>query len=256
MNPHPPAGRPNPGLADPILDKVRKLLTKAEDPAATPHEAEVYTAKATQLIADYGIDQALLARSDPTADPVGDLVVTVGAPYAADKIDLLGAVAGRLRCAAVRTRRRGVDGDVHAVHLFGHASDLRRVELLYTSLLLQATSQLARTPVPSWEHKAAFRRSWLAGFRMAVVRRLAETEDRAEQQAGDRFSATGTSAALVLADRTADAEAALRAAYPRVGSARPRSLSGSGMPQGWGAGQRADLAGARVGPQARRSLGR
>ena len=55
----------------PILAKVRKLLALAEDPAATTHEAETYTAKAAQLIADYGIDQALLAAADPGCRPGG-----------------------------------------------------------------------------------------------------------------------------------------------------------------------------------------
>ena len=87
---------------DPILAKVRKLLALAEDPAATTHEAETYTAKATQLIADYGIDRALLAAADPTRDPIGDRVVVLDAPYAADKADLLATVATSLRCASVR----------------------------------------------------------------------------------------------------------------------------------------------------------
>ena len=157
---------------NPILSKVRKLLALAEDPAATEHEAEVYTAKATQLIADYGIDRALLACADPASDPVRDRLVTLDAPYAADKLDLLATIAQRLRCTAVQRTRRGDGPRELSLHLFGHASDLERAELLFTSLLLQSATALARTPVPPREHKAAFRRSWLAGFRMAVGRRL------------------------------------------------------------------------------------
>ena len=73
----------------PMLAKVRKLLAKAEDPATTPAEAEAYTAKAAALMAAYGIDRALLALADPTLDVVGDLVVVLERPYAADKADLL-----------------------------------------------------------------------------------------------------------------------------------------------------------------------
>ena len=157
---------------DPILAKVRKLLALAEDPAATEHEAVTYTAKAAQLIADYGIDQALLAQADPASDPVGDRVLTLDAPYAADKADLLSTVASRLRCRAVQ-RTRWRDGRKElSLHLFGHHSDLERTELLFTSLLLQAATGLSRTRVPAAEHKAAFRRSWLAGFRMAIGDRL------------------------------------------------------------------------------------
>ncbi len=234
---------------DPILAKVRKLLALAEDPAATTHEAESYTAKATQLIADYGIDRALLAAADPARDPVGDRVVVLDAPYAADKADLLATVATRLRCACVRRTRypSGPRGPKElSLHLFGHSSDLERTELLFTSLLLQSVHGLARTPVPAWEHVAAFRRSWLAGFRMAVGHRLADAETRAETAAAARYARAGTSTSLVLADRTALVAGAMEAAYPRVGTARRRSLSGSGGADGWAAGQRADLGGARL----------
>ncbi len=232
---------------DPILTKVRKLLALAEDPAATEHEARLYTEKATQLIADYGIDQALLAGADPSRDPLGDRVVLLEAPYAADKADLLSTVATRLRCAAVRRTGWHEGAKELSLHLFGHDSDLERAELLFTSLLLQSATSLARTPVPRGEHKAAFRRSWLAGFRLAVGRRLEAAERRAETQATDRFTSSGTTAALVLADRSALVRQAMEASYPHVQTARPRSLSGSGGAQGWAEGQRADLGGSRLG---------
>ncbi len=237
----------------PILAKVRKLLALAEDPAATTHEAETYTVKAAQLIADYGIDQALLAADDPTADPVGDRILTMDAPYAADKADLLATVAQRLRCQAISRTRRTLDGKETSIHLFGHASDLQRTELLYTSLLLQSALMLARTPIPPHEHKAAFRRSWLAGFRMAVGARLTQAEEQATVDAADRYRAAGRSTGLVLADRSALVDSAIQEAYPTLGRARPRTLSGSGHVEGWAAGQRADLGGRSVGgtPKAR-----
>jgi len=232
---------------DPILAKVRKLLALAEDPAATEHEALTYTAKAAQLVADYGIDRALLARAEPGTDPVGDRVLTMDAPYAVDKADLLSTVARRLRCRAVqRTRWRNGRREL-SLHLFGHDSDLVRTELLFTSLLLQAATGLSRTPVPPHEHKAAFRRSWLAGFRMAIPDRLADPQRRAEAEASPRFRASGTSSALVLADRSALVEQALRDAYPHLATAPPRRLSGSGGADGWAAGRRADLGERRVG---------
>ncbi|MFD0818929.1 DUF2786 domain-containing protein, partial [Micromonospora zhanjiangensis] len=159
-------------MSDAILSKVRKLLAKAEDPACTPAEAEAFTAKATELIARYGVDRALLAARDATSDPIGDRVIDVVAPYALDKTGLLAGIADALRCRSVRRR----DGSGFAVHLFGFASDLERVELLFTSLLVQAAHGIAGTPVPSGEHPAAFRRSWLAGFAAAVAHRLRAAE--------------------------------------------------------------------------------
>jgi hypothetical protein len=238
---------------DPILAKVRKLLALAEDPAATEHEARACTAKAAQLIADYGIDQALLASEAPGTDPIGDLVVPLDPPYAADKADLLATVAHRLRCQCIQVVRRHAGLKELSLHLFGHRSDLERTELLFTSLLLQAAHGMARTPVPPHESAAAFRRSWLAGFRMAIGDRLREAEHRAEADAAERFTASGTSSSLVLADRAAEVTAAVRDAYPHAREARPRQLSGSGGADGWAAGRRADLGERRVGGT-RRSL--
>ncbi|MGZ5400302.1 MAG: DUF2786 domain-containing protein, partial [Nocardioides sp.] len=59
---------------DTMLVRVRKLLTKAEDPAATTQEAQAYTAKASELMAAHGIDRALLAAREPSLDVVGDRV--------------------------------------------------------------------------------------------------------------------------------------------------------------------------------------
>ena len=233
--------------ADPMLAKIRKLLAKAEDQAATPEEAELYMAKAAQLISDYGIDQALLAAGDGDADAVADRVVFLDAPYATDKAELLCEVGGRLRCRAVLRTRRAREGTEISVHLFGHASDLERADLLFTSLLLQATMGLAKARIPSWEHKAAFRRSWLAGFRLAISERLAETEQRSAEAAEARYQAVGTSTALVLASRDLEVAAAVGRTYPMAVEAPPRKLRGTGIAEGWAEGQRADLEGRRLG---------
>ncbi len=253
---HPPRSKQP---SDAVLAKVRKILAKAEDPAATPEEAETYTAKAAELIAGYGIDRALLAESVPGSDVVGDRVVVLDAPYALDKANLLSGVALTLRCRAVqRTRYDGGEKQL-SMHLFGYDSDLARAEVLYTSLLLQATSMLTRSFAPSGENLAAYRRSWLAGFTTAVVRRLRESEDRAAQAAetaqASGAAPGGRSVSLVLADRSVAVRAAVESEYPHLRKAQARSLSGSGGRSGYLAGQRADLGGVRVGQGARGRLG-
>lgn len=237
-------------MPDAILDKVRKLLSKAEDPACTPAEAEAFTAKATELIAKYGVDSALLAAADPSTDPVGDAVIEVPAPYALDKCGLLAGVAAALRCQTVR--RQGWSGErkTFAVHLFGHDADLRRVEVLFTSLLVQAAYALLATPVPSWENVAAFRRSWFAGYTRAIVARLHAAEERAaataERAANLGRDSAGRSVALVLADRGTEVTQRVAEAYPRLRFAAPRRLAGGGRGQGYAAGQRADIGTARI----------
>ena len=41
-------------MTDNALERVRKLLAKAEDPGCTPEEAAALNAKAAELIAKYG----------------------------------------------------------------------------------------------------------------------------------------------------------------------------------------------------------
>jgi hypothetical protein len=65
----------------------------------------------------------------------------------------------------------------------------------------------------------------------------------------------GTSTALVLRDRGAQVDQAVRAAHPGLRTMRRRALSGSGRSDGYGAGTRADLGARRVGGT-RAALGR
>src|SRR5205823_2822332 len=141
---------------------VRKLLAKAER-ASTAAESEIYTAKAVELMARHGIDAALLAATAPHRDEIGPLRIAMQDPYSAGKARLLGWTAAALRCRWVL--HGAWAGKVAAVTVFGHASDRERVEVLYTSLLLQATTQLVRVR-PPWpgESVPAYRRSWLEGF--------------------------------------------------------------------------------------------
>lgn len=245
-------------MYDHVLARIRKILAKAENPAASPQEAEAYTAKAAELIAKYGIDHALLAQQDPTSDLVGQRLIVVDPPYAVDKAYLLQRLAGALRCEAVQRRGSVTGAKQLSVHLFGFESDLTRTELLYTSLLLQATSALARIAAPFGESVAAFRRSWLAGFTVAVTDRLRDAETRAQQQAAQQTGRTTEegerSVALVLADRTREVTRAMRATYPHLGTVPPRNLSGSGRAYGYLVGQRADLGGTRVDRGGRRGI--
>lgn len=244
--------------AEGLLDRVRKLLAKAENPAVTEAEADAYNAKAADLVARYGIDRALLAARRPESDSAADRIIALDAPYARDKATLLGAIASALGCRAVR--RESVQGPrrIYELHLFGMASDLERTDILYTSLLVQAAHGLAiARPLPG-EDVRAYRRSWYAGFAGAVYRRLVDAEEAARARAGaerassDPASPPGGAAgrprslALVLADRADLVEARMNTAYPRTSASRPRSLTGSGAPAGFHAGQRADLGGPRL----------
>jgi hypothetical protein len=237
------------------LATVRKLLAKAER-AATAAESEIYTAKAVELMARHGIDAALLAAADPGRDEIGPLRIAMQDPYSAGKARLLGWTAAALGCRWVL--HGAWAGKVAAVTVFGHASDRERVEVLYTSLLLQATAQLVRIR-PPWpgESVAAYRRSWLEGFAAQVHRRLVEAEERAAGAAARAPDGSpGRGVALVLADRRRHVDQQFATEFPGLATLRPSVLSGSGRGAGALAGQRADLGGGGgLGVGRRRALG-
>ena len=83
---------------DKLLDRVRKLLAKAEDESCTPPEAQALTAKAAELMAKYGIDRALLAAVRPETDPPSSRMLDIDNPWGRVKAHLLCGL-GR-RCAA------------------------------------------------------------------------------------------------------------------------------------------------------------
>ncbi|SFW63953.1 DUF2786 domain-containing protein [Amycolatopsis australiensis] len=222
--------------SDPQLERIRKLLAKAEDPAVTEAEAEAYNKKAAELVARYGIDQAMLAASGASADEIGTLKIPMNDPYSRDKASLLTSVAYPLRC---RTLLHRLGQKVESVTVFGFRSDLGRVELLFTSLLLQANTQLTRVRPDGFfpESLAAYRRTWLHGFARAVHERLSRAEQDAVRTAvpGER------SAELVVRDRAQMVQHAFDEEYGDLRAAAPRRLSGSGYLDGHDAGRRANL---------------
>jgi len=244
---------------DRMLERVRRLLSKAEG-AATDAERDAYNGKAAELIARYGIEEALLAAQQTAPQHAADRVVTLDAPYARDKGSLLAAVASPLRVRAVlRSNRQGVGTEL-SMHLFGMRADLDRVDVLYTSLLVQAAHGLAVVrPRNGYESVAAYRRSWMIGFAYVIQQRLIAAEEAVRVQAEEgrmaNGAATGTpSVSLVLADRDALVDQVVAEAYPRLRTARSRMLSGSGSAEGAAAGRRADLGSPRLGRRARSAL--
>src|ERR1700733_5875 len=185
-----------------LLDRVRKLLAKAEDEGCSPAEAEALTAKAAELMARYGIDRALLGALRPETDRPADRVFILANPWGDVKRHLLAGLATALRCQCVQTRHETGT----RLHVFGYLSDLERADILFTSLLVQMARALARQPVPGYGGEArAWRRSWMLGFSSAVVARVRAAEEAAVASAdGDAGEAgpAGQSAALVLADRS------------------------------------------------------
>ncbi|MBN2623794.1 MAG: DUF2786 domain-containing protein, partial [Acidimicrobiales bacterium] len=200
-----PAGRGDrarPVGADPrMLHKVTALLAKAES-TSFPDEAEALTAKAQQLMTRHAIDRAHLDARQGEHPVVGGRRVGIDDPYGGARYLLLTAVADANRCRAVWTRQWGF------ATVFGDEGDLDAVEMLFTSLLVQATRAMVaqpRRPGASAGATRSFRQSFLVAFARRIGLRLRE----AAQQVTAEESERSTALVPVFAQRRAAADAAL-----------------------------------------------
>ncbi len=234
---------------DRLLERVRKLLAKAENDSVTPQEAQALTAKAAELMAKYGIDRALLAARRPDTDKPANRIVDIGNPWGKVQAHLLCGLASALRCQCILLS----SASGQRVHVFGYASDIERTDVLYTSVLIQMWHGLAGAKVPGWAQSArAWRRSWLLGFAAAVTAKVRDAEHGAEQQATGR-DGVSAGAALVLASRAQVINSNVQQAYPVTRTARV-TYSGNGYGAGYAQGRRADIGTAQVGQARSRAL--
>ncbi len=223
-----------------MLGRVRGLLAKAES-TTFPDEAEALTAKAQELMARYAIDVALVAAEHGRAPEVGGRRLGVEDPYAAAKAMLLEAIAQANRCRSVWSKAYGY------ATVFGDEADLDGVELLYTSLLVQAAHAMlgagpaGRSPAPSAGRTRSYRQSFLVSFAVRIGDRLAEAVEAATEAAAEAASVSREALLPVLADRRAAAEAACDAAFPEVKATRLSARDWAGWHAGKAAADSAQL---------------
>jgi len=230
------------------LHKVRSLLAKAE--ATTyPNEAEAFTAKAHELMAKHAIEHALLEGGDRAGEPTV-LRLMMENPYSRGKFTVLSAVARSNRCETV-LRMGGADDKTATV--VGFPQDLEIVELLYTSLLLQATkAMMARGSIVDEygrNRTRSFRNAFFFGFAGAVDTRFQANKLRAERDAALTY---GQSALPVLVERADRVEAKTDELFPNTERLGTSISNGAGLAAGELAGRTADLGNARVGNSANR----
>ncbi|MFI9205412.1 DUF2786 domain-containing protein [Streptomyces sp. NPDC053048] len=216
-----PAGAPPPKM----LGRIRALLAKAES-THFPEEAEALSAKAQELMARHSVDEALLAvEAGASAEGPGACRIGIEGPYESAKALLLDAVASANHCQAVWSGEYGFSTVV------GFDADLELVELLYTSLLVQATAAMRRA---ADDHHARGRsrrtRDFRESFLIAYAGRI-----------GDRLSAAVREVAAeearpevlpVLAARDVEVGETAGRLFPETTSHRLKGRDAEGWEQG------------------------
>nr|WP_269330499.1 DUF2786 domain-containing protein [Kineosporia babensis] len=177
-----------------VLRRIKGLLAKAEACTSTA-EAEAFSAGAHERMARHRIDHAMLQATSASHTRAGQS--WVGAekpqarriwlepPYVAAQTLLLHGIAGANGCRGVYNRQLSYC----TVMGFGH--DLDVVEMLFDSLLEQATSALARlgdseqpAEVRQRTRSLHFRRSFLTAYAVRIKQRLSQITDEQTEAAG------------------------------------------------------------------------
>ncbi|MFC8067574.1 DUF2786 domain-containing protein [Streptomyces sp. NPDC057293] len=212
------------------LARIRALLAKAEA-TGYPEEAEALSAKAQELMARHSVDEALLSAHAPSPDAPGACRIGVEAPYEQAKAVLLDAVADANHCRAVWNEPLGFSTVV------GFEADLEAVELLYTSLLVQAEAAMTKAEAAQRaggrKRTKTFRQSFLAAYAHRAGTRLRAAAEAVAAEAG---SAGGVDLLPVLASRDVAVTDRLERMFPETTTTR---LRGAGDAAGWTEGTRA-----------------
>ncbi|MFC7883618.1 DUF2786 domain-containing protein [Streptomyces sp. NPDC057376] len=212
------------------LARIRALLAKAEA-TGFPEEAEALSAKAQELMARHSVDEALLAAGAPSPDAPGACRIGVEPPYEQAKAVLLDAVADANHCRAVWNEALGFSTVV------GFEGDLESVELLYTSLLVQAEAAMAKAEAAQRaggrKRTKTFRQSFLAAYAHRAGTRLRAAAEAATAEGG---AAAGVDLLPVLASREVAVTDRLERLFPETTTTRLRGVSDAA---GWTEGTRA-----------------
>lgn len=211
-----------------MLTRIRALLAKAEA-TGFPEEAEALSAKAQELTARHSVDEALLAAGAPAPDAPGACRIGVEPPYEQAKAVLLDAVASANHCRAVWNE------PLAFTTVVGFEADLEVVELLHTSLLVQATHAMTKAEAAQRasgrKRTKTFRQSFLAAYAHRVGDRL-----RAAAQSAVAETEAPRDLLPVLATRELAVTDRVEQMFPETTTTRLRGVTDEA---GWTEGTRA-----------------
>ncbi len=207
------------GVDPKVLNRVRGLLAKAES-TAFPEEAEALSAKAQELMNRHALERAMLDADLPAQ--ATSRRMWLDKAYFKEKSQLVHVVA-----EASRVRAVAYDG-FGFVALVGDEVDLEIVELLSTSLLVQATRAMVAAGGKASKGSEARSRPFRKSFLIAYAARIGERLQPDEPVSDERLLP-------VLANRKKAVDTLFEEMFTRTRTTRVTVRSAAG----WGAGRAA-----------------
>jgi hypothetical protein len=197
-----------------MIDRVAKLLRQAEDAELGDRQAEAdaFQEKAFQIMADYGISEALARARRDGLDITEEAKATsitarfVGS-YQHAQLYLFWDICGALHCQAIKLNGTGKQV---VMRVYGMPDHLKRLQDMWVLITPQAQHGMATAhpgPGASSADVTTFRRSWLEGFSDQICARIVKAEDAAAAAAGELV--------LYKSDKER-AEEAMRSDFPHL----------------------------------------
>ena len=222
-----------------ITDKINALYAKAEG-TDNEHEAEIFAAKAAELLAEHNLTRSDLGSPEEYGKKTTPFTIG-GGPYGLTRVAMLNNIA-RVNGLFMVYNDRWVDGKrCYDADLFGHLPTIDMVLSLFTQLDTLGLRQMKKVKGSYNVSTVSARRSFLLGFISEVATRLEKANKAADEESD------GCLLPALIDERTR-AEQLARETYRHLRTNRSRGVyDQQSAAAGAAAGRTADIGGPRVG---------
>lgn len=163
--------------AERIMERVRRLLAIANDPAASDNEQRIALEQAQRLMDRHAIEEWQLEEDHDAIEIIRRMIHLEANPCNWYMAELANIVALGNRCRASYGWRRAGNGRnvVCSISIYGARSDVDKTEAIWTAMETSRAAmwrERART-TPRAKANAAWRNGYYRGFQEEIARRYA-----------------------------------------------------------------------------------
>lgn len=158
-----------------VMERVRRLLAIANDPAASDNEQRIALEQAQRLMDKHAIEEWQFEENHDDVEIIERRIRLETNPCNRYMVELANIVARGNRCrASYRCRRAGNGRDViSAITIYGTRGDVDKTEAIWTAMETSRAAmwrERART-TPRAKANAAWRNGYYRGFQEEIARR-------------------------------------------------------------------------------------
>ncbi|WP_343001761.1 DUF2786 domain-containing protein [Bifidobacterium adolescentis] len=181
--------------AERIMERVRRLLAIANDPAASDNEQRIALEQAQRLMDRHAIEEWQLEEDHDAIEIIRRMIHLEANPCNWYMAELANIVALGNRCRASYGWRRAGNGRnvVCSISIYGARSDVDKTEAIWTAMETSRAAmwrERART-TPRAKANAAWRNGYYRGFQEEIARRYAILRQEMESDGAGREDRTG-----------------------------------------------------------------